>query len=262
MSFSDEYLPANKADEDIEEYPTAFGVTFNPRNSGIAAAIVGLLASLYLAMNWVLPAYNEYQQLKTDEATKQQQLDQQKGLTKPTRFEKLKSDLAQKQAVKSQILSMFADQNDLNTILIDVDKVFKARNVELNSFQPVGDAAIVSDSSLGAAVNNKLKRQSYSVKMKANYENTQNVLRDLERLQPLILIKNINTQGGTGGITGKVFKTGKNTAQVVADTNKPVETTFSLDMILPLTPEEVAKLAPPPAPAGQPGQPPAGGAPK
>ncbi len=262
MSFSDEYLPNNKPDEDLEEYPTAFGITFNPKNSGIAAAVLGLLASLYLAMNWVLPNFSSYQQLKTDETTKQQQLEQQKGLTRPTRFQKLQADLAQKQAVRQQVMSMFADQNALNTILLDVENIFKARNVELRAFQPVGPTTIVNDGSLGPNVNNKLKRQSYTVSMKGTYENTQNVFRDLERLQPLILIKNINTTLDKENVTAKVLRTGKNTAQLIPETNQNVVTSFNIDMILPLTPEEVAKLAPPPPPEnaqGQPGQPPAAG---
>jgi hypothetical protein len=218
-------------------------------------------------MNWVLPNYSTFQQLKADETTKQQQLEQQKGLTKPTRFQKLQADLAQKQAVKNQVISMFADQKALNTILIDVENIFQARNVELTKFQPTGETTIVNDGSLGANVNNKLKRQSYSVAMKASYENTQNVFRDLERLQPLILIKNINSTIAEDNAVATLVQTGKNTAQLIPKTNQQVVTNFNIDMILPLTPEEVAKLAPPPAPPappansnpGQAGQQPAAG---
>jgi type IV pilus assembly protein PilO/type IV pilus assembly protein PilQ len=61
---------------------------------------------------------------------------------------------------------------------------------------------VVSDSSLGSAVNNKLKRQTFNVKIEGNYVNSQKVIRDLERLQPLILLKGLNTQTGKGRIGG------------------------------------------------------------
>ncbi|MFN7556864.1 MAG: pilus assembly protein, partial [Microcystis sp.] len=131
--------------------------------------------------------------------------------------------------------------------------IFKSRNVKLISFQPQAlEPVVVSDSSLGSAVNNKLKRQTFNVKIEGNYTNSQKVIRDLERLQPLILLNSLNTQMEKQGSTIKVISTGKNKATIVPQGDKPVTTTFLLDVIIPLNAEELAKLAPPPPAEGQP----------
>ncbi|MCA2813179.1 MAG: pilus assembly protein [Microcystis sp. M090S1] len=259
MTFTEEF--EDRELEEFDEYPIAFGITFTPRNSGIAAAVLGLLGSFYLLFNWVMPAYNTLQQLQNDAAGKQQQVDQQKSGLRPAEFQKIESQLQQKQAIKQQILSLFAKEKDLSTILLDISNIFKSRNVKLISFQPQGlEPVVVSDGSLGSAVNNKLKRQTLNVKIEGNYANTQEVIRDLERLQPLILLNSLNTQMEKEGSAVKVVSTGNNKATIVPQGDKPVTTTFLLDVIIPLNAEELAKLAPPPPAEGQPpakGQPPA-----
>ncbi|MFN7255571.1 MAG: pilus assembly protein [Microcystis sp.] len=251
MTFTEEF--EDRELEEFDEYPIAFGITFTPRNSGIAAAVLGLLGSFYLLFNWVMPAYNTWQQLQNDAAGKQQQVDQQKSGLGSAEFQKIESQLQQKQAIKQQILSLFAKEKDLSTILLDISNIFKSRNVKLISFQPQGlEPVVVSDGSLGSAVNNKLKRQTLNVKIEGNYTNTQEVIRDLERLQPLILLNSLNTQMEKEGSAVKVVSTGNNKATIVPQGDKPVTTTFLLDVIIPLNAEELAKLAPPPPAEGQP----------
>jgi len=251
MTFTEEF--EERESEEFDEYPIAFGITFKPRNSGIAAAMLGLLGSLYLLFNWVMPAYNILQQLQTDAADKKQLLDQQKSRLEFSEFQKIESQLQQKKAIKQQILSLFAKEKDLSTILLDISNIFKSRNVKLISFQPQRlEPVVVSDGSLGSAVNNKLKRQTLNVKLEGNYANTQEVIRDLERLQPLILLNSLNTQMEKEGSVVKVVSLGKNQATIVPQGDKPVTTTFLLDVIIPLNAAELAKLAPPPPAEGQP----------
>ena len=251
MTFTEEF--EDRELEEFDEYPIAFGITFTPRNSGIAAAVLGLLGSFYLLFNWVMPAYNTLQQLQIDKDSKQQQLNQQTSGLGAREFQKIESQLQEKEAIKQQILALFAQEKDLSTILLDISKIFKSGNVKLISFQPQGpEPVVVSDSSLGSAVNNKLKRQTFNVKIEGNYVNSQKVIRDLERLQPLILLNSLNTQMPEGGSVVKVVSIGKNQATIVPQSDKPVTTTFLLDVIIPLNAEELAKLAPPPPAEGQP----------
>ena len=251
MTFNEEFEKLKL--EEFQEYPIAFGINFTPRNSGIAAAMLGLLGSLYLLFNWVMPAYDTLQQLQTDAADKQQLLDQQKSRLEFSEFQKIESQLQQQKAIEQKILSLFAKERDLSTILLDVSNIFKSRDVKLVSFQPQGlEPVVVSDGSLGSEVNNKLKRQTFNVKMEGSYAKTHEVIRDLERLQPLILLNSLNTQVDKEGSTVKVLSTGKNKATIVPQGDKPVTTTFLLDVIIPLNAEELAKLAPPPPAEGQP----------
>jgi len=251
MTFNEEF--EDRELEEFDEYPIAFGITFTPRNSGIAAAVLGLLGSFYLLFNWVMPAYNTLQQLQIDKDSKQQQVDQQKSGLGAAEFPKIESQLQQKEATKQQILALFAQEKDLSTILLDISNIFKSGNVKLISFQPQGlEPVVVSDGSLGSVVNNKLKRQTLNVKIEGNYANTQEVIRDLERLQPLILLNSLNTQMEKEGSAVQVVSTGKNKATIVPQGDKPVTTTFLLDVIIPLNAAELAKLAPPPPAEGQP----------
>ncbi|MDB9403957.1 pilus assembly protein [Microcystis sp. CS-574] len=250
MTFNEEFEKLKL--EEFQEYPIAFGINFTPRNSGIAAAMLGLLGSLYLLFNWVMPAYDTLQQLQTDAADKQQLLEQQKSRLEFSEFQKIESQLQQQKAMKQQILSLFARERDLSTILLDVSNIFKSGDVKLVSFQPQGlEPVVVSDGSLGSEVNNKLKRQTFNVKIQGNYVNTQEVIRDLERLQPLILLNSLNTQMEKQGSTFKVVSTGNNKATIVPQGDRPVTTTFLLNVIIPLSAAELAKLAPPPPPEGQ-----------
>jgi type IV pilus assembly protein PilO len=253
MTFTEEYLTDEERDlEELSNYPTAFGITFTPKVSGIALAIAGLLGSLYLALNWLLPAQQSLQQLQADEMSKQQQVDQAKSGVSNQEFQNVDRQLQQKEALKQQILALFANENDVNTLLLDISQIFQARKVTLISFQPQGSRpTVITDSSLGAAVNNRLKRQSFNVQMKGRYANSQDVLRDLERLQPLVVIKNLSTKIEQGELVATVVTQGKNQARIIPNANQMVTTSFLLDMIIPLTAEELAKLAPPPAAEGQ-----------
>jgi hypothetical protein len=128
--------------------------------------VLGLLGSFYLLFNWVMPAYNTLQELaKRCGLANNNRYEQKSGLV-PLEFQKIESQLQQKEATKQQILALFAQEKDLSTILLDISNIFKSRNVKLISFQPQGlEPVVVSDSSLGGAVNNKLKRQTFNVKI-------------------------------------------------------------------------------------------------
>ncbi|MEB3228143.1 MAG: pilus assembly protein, partial [Synechocystis sp.] len=81
-NYSESYTTSTTTiiDEEFDasaDYPTAFGITFTPQVSGIALGIVGVVGMVYIVLNFFLPAWDEYQQLKSDEAAKQAQVDQQ-----------------------------------------------------------------------------------------------------------------------------------------------------------------------------------------
>jgi len=248
MTFTEEYLGDEDDLQGSSEYPSAFGITFTPRVSGIAIGVLGLLGSLYLALNWLLPMYDQYQKLKTDEITKQDQITQRKIGDLDRKIEALKIQLQQKESQKQQVLAMFAREQDLNTLLLDISNILKNRNIELLSFSPQGKIAPISDGSLGEMVNNKLKRQTYQAKLRGSFESTQAVVRDLERLQPLVIVRGLRSQAETQENVGTLVGTSPSSAQVIPAQNLPIITDMQLDVIIPLTAEEVAKLAPPPPP--------------
>lgn len=257
-TYTEEYLPQEEQGlDDDSNYPTAFGITFTPKVSGIAFVICGVLGSAALGTNWILPLNESYQKLKADEQSKQEQVEQQKSGKLDERYQTLELQLKQKEALKTQVLALFANESSLDTILLDINQFFKKRNVELISFEPEKDGPkIIEDGSLGAAVDKKLKRQSYTVTMKGAFEPTQSIIRDLERLQPLVLVKALKTSldAEEKAVALLLVDTTQKTSKVIPKGNQKVDTTMRLDVIMPLTPEEIAKLAPPPPPPDQQGQ--------
>jgi hypothetical protein len=256
MTFAEEFTP--ERDEEFEEeanYPTAFGITFTPQVSGIALAVLGLIGAIYIWMTFGASTYDNYQKLKADESTKQEQVNQKKSGQLDKKLIELDQKLQQATSLKSQILALFSNPNTLDTLLLDVNGLVQSRKLQLISFQPqeAGKQTIINDGSLGPEVNNKLKRQSITLQMEGNFQQTQSVLRDLERLQPLLLVNNLTSEMAEEKIPVQIVQSGNNKAQVIPKDDKKLKTSFTLDIISPLTPEELAKLTPPPA-EGKPNQ--------
>jgi hypothetical protein len=269
MTFVEEF---NQPDDDLlleeENYPVAFGITFTPKVQGIALALLGLVGAGYVLMNFVAPAYESYQKLKTEEAEKLDQVKQQESGALGQKLIAAEAQLHQSEALRSQVLGLFSSNDSLKTLLFDVGSLVKARGATLLSFAPSGDLAVVSDGSLGESVNNKLKRQSFALEVSGTYDQIQTLMIDLERLQPLLIVKGLNTsplEAATAvNVVGMKVENGRvvSQGQVMPKANEKLKAGFSLDAILPLTPEEIAQLAPPPPAEGTPPegeQPPAEG---
>ncbi len=64
MTYADQdFLPV-EGQEEAPNYPTAFGITFTPRVSGIVFGLLGLAAAAYLLVNVVQPAWQQNQDLR------------------------------------------------------------------------------------------------------------------------------------------------------------------------------------------------------
>ena len=141
MTYTEDYTTTTVLDTEFDEnanYPTAFGITFTPQVSGIALAVFGVVGALYVLLNFFLPAWDEYQKLKTDEAAKQQEVDLQKAGKLEQKIAEAELNLKQAEERKQQVLALFASAGDLQTILLDVSKLFQSRNVRLTNLRPRG----------------------------------------------------------------------------------------------------------------------------
>jgi type IV pilus assembly protein PilO len=247
MTFSEEFdSNADLSFGESANYPTAFGLTLTPKISGILLGVLGILGTLYILMTMVMPVYQNYQKLKADEQAKADQVAQLKTGDLSQKLVGLDTKLQQAKALKSQVLALFASEKTRDTLLLDLNKLIRARGAKLLSFQPnLKESPPINDGSLGPAANNKLKRQSVTLEIEGDFAQTQAVLRDIERLQPLLLIKDLNTSAATEKIPmtatfnqGKLILQGKESPRL--------KTALRLDVIMPLSQEELAKLAPPP----------------
>lgn len=229
-------------------YPTVFGVTLTPLISGVLVAVLGVAGSLYLILNLVMPAWQKYQEQETSRAQKQAQIEQKQANLQ--QIEKVKTELAQAKQQNAEVLSLFANEKTLDTLLLDLNRLVESGNVrlrrnnvraKLKRFVPVNQSAeVITDGSLGPEVNGKLKSRVVNVEVEGTFEQTQSILRNIERLQPLLIVKDYQSTLASppADSQGRVVR-GPAT----------ITTSFQLQALVPVSPEEAATAA---APANQP----------
>ncbi len=235
MTFADDFANDELGGE--SEYPSAFGITFTPLIMGVALAVVGIVGAVYIFLNMVKPVQEKYQQTKTKQQEVQAQLDRIKTGNLEAKLAELRAELAAKKVTKSRVLAMFTNANDLETLLIDLNSFIAANQGTLLQYQPDSSPSTIQDSSLGSEVQGKLKRQGISLTVEGTFNQIESIIRDLERLQPLLMINNINftvSENPTAILTSS-------NSEIVPNSEAKLNTQIKLDAILPLSQSELEK---------------------
>lgn len=258
MTYADEeFIPA-EGQEETPNYPTVFGITFTPTIGGLIIGVVGLGLAGYLAVTQVQPVWEKYQELENTVKEKESQVEQQQAIQKQIKETEAKLEQAKQQ--NKQVLSLFANEKSLDTLLLDLNTFVKARNGTLTSYTPAQDAANgqsgATDASQATLANGKLKSQSVDVQLEGNFNQIQSILRSFERLQSLLVVKDFKAE--VSEAQALLFGQGKVVPALIKENNKvlpgaqPIlKTTFKLQVLVPVT-EEESKAAP--AAAAQPAQ--------
>jgi type IV pilus assembly protein PilO len=242
LNFADQ---GGEFDEGAAPYPVLFGVTFTPPIIGIIAGVVGLGGALYMLLNLVMPSWDAYQAQQGKISEIQGQITQKKISVK--QIDKVQAEQAQAKQQKIKVLSLFANEKSLDTLLLDTNRLVESDSTvpvtdvtpKLNKFVPdSGEAEIITDGSFGKEVDNKLKRSKISLEIVGTFEQTQSIMRNIERLQPLLIVTNYqSTLAAPEPILpsdqGKKLRLGP----------AKITTSFQLQALMPLTPEELAKAA-------------------
>lgn len=282
MTVSDDFIPGDPNFEDAPTYPVIFGVALTPMVSGVLLAIAGIGAATYLLLNFVQPEWERYQALEQKVTEKKDQVSRQEAILKEIAKAKEELDIAKRK--RSEVLSLFANESTFNTLLLDINRQIEQRNAETAQARQtklaacpawvrsnlkevetqMGDLAtkaslkkftpdpkgggIINDGSYGALVNNKLKRQIVSVSLEGNYNQTQSIMRSIERLQPLLVFKNFELIQDKGK-GGRLFEIQGNTIRFLSECqpDSKLITSFQLEALQPLTDADRAAIAPPPA---------------
>jgi len=249
MTYTEEFIPT-ESDEELNEtsdYPTAFGITFTPVISGALIGVLGLLGAAYLVVNQVLPTWEKYQEVQTKVEDTQAQIQQKQGSQQKFNAAQAKLEAAKQQ--RKQVLALFSTEKTLDTLLLDLNRFIASRQGQLQSFVPDQQAAtVVTDNSFGPGVNGKLKSKSATIQLEGSFDQIQSIMRSIERLQPLLIFRDFQTQVGTTNPQKFVIdRQGK----AVSIGQPTLTTTFKLQALVPLTAEEqqqaAAAAAPPPA---------------
>jgi type IV pilus assembly protein PilO len=144
------------------------------------------------------------------------------------------------------VLGLFANEKTLDTLLLDLNRLvesgnsqvpFNAVRAKLKKYTPAGDKAEpITDGTFGPLVDGKLKRRSINIEIVGTYEQTQSILRNIERLQPLLLVKDY--QSALAPETA--VEPGKGVRRIGP---APISTNFQLQALMPMTPQDMAQAA-------------------
>lgn len=231
-------------DDAAPPYPVLFGITFTPQIIGAVVAGLGLLGAIYMLLNVVGPAWEGYQEQVKKSTDLQDEVNQKIAQSK--QIEKVQQELAQAKQQQTQVLSLFANEKNLDTLLLDTNRLVESGNpptalttvrAKLQRFVPGGDRPeIITDSSFGELVNNKLKRSTVNVTVVGTFEQTQSIMRNIERLQPLLIVKNFQSSLDTTQLNQQ--RNPSTRQRRVLTGPLPIITSFQLQALMPLTAEE------------------------
>lgn len=246
MTYADEeFIPA-EGQEETASYPRAFGITFTPRILGVIIALAGLGLATYLLLNLVLPQWERYQKLQGDIDTANGQIKGKEQIKKDIETARAKLEQAKQQ--NKQVLNLFANEEALDTLLLDLNNSVEARNGTLISFKPVLDSKEKpNESSLNPQVKDKLTVKRTALEFEGSFDEVQSILRSFERLQSLLIVKDFRADISAPQSL-KVMGNGK-VVPLIIDKNKrefigakpTIKTTFILEALSPVSQEETKK---------------------
>ncbi|BAY13626.1 pilus assembly protein PilO [Calothrix sp. NIES-2098] len=226
-------------------YPVLLGISFTPKIIGAVVGVLGLAGAVYIGLNMLMPAWDTYQQKQAKVSELQGQVDQKTASIK--KIDQVKAELEQAKLQQVQVLSLFSNEKTLDTLLLDLNRLVETSNAqipanaargELKKFVPDPQKPqAINDGSLGTQVDGKLKRSNINVAIEGTYEQTQSILRNIERLQPLLIVKDYQStlvKAPVDPLTGK---------KVQQLGPASISTTFQLQALIPLSPEEIAAAA-------------------
>ncbi len=247
MTLGDDFnfVQGTEFDTASPSYPVIFGIPLTPKIIGIILGVLGLAGAAYILMNFVMPAWETFQQQQTKQNQLQENVDQKKAFIK--QMDRIKQEQVLSKQQQIQVLALFANEKTLDTLPLDLNRLVESGNTQiplnavrakLRKYVPTGkDAEPITDGSLGSLVNGKLKRNSINIEIIGTYEQTQSILRNIERLQPLLIVKDYQSSLAPEGATqqDKIVMRRVGSA--------PISTSFQLQALMPLSQEEVAAAA-------------------
>ncbi|ELR98705.1 hypothetical protein [Gloeocapsa sp. PCC 73106] len=240
MTNSQEFKTIGGKESQAEsDQPVIFGITMTPTVLGIILGLLGIGAFMYMLNTFVKPAIESKKQLAADREQKEIQLQQLKSGELEKQIQELQAQLQREQSLEPQVFSMFSDEKTLDTLLLDVNNFIQANQAQLVTFQPESpNAELITDGSLGSLVNERLKRKRNTVVIIGTFEQTRAIVQDIERLQPLLLIKNFETR-----VTEPptyLYQEGK----IAIEGETKLTSSFLIDAILPRNPEDIPQPEP------------------
>lgn len=233
-------------DEEVEE--SGFQKLIkDPKVIGIGVGVLGAALAGWVVYSSVMPAIEKGKTLneELDGAIAKIAEQKQQIQERP----KAEAALEESQQNRDDVTRLFASDRTMETLLYDINKLVDTINsgitdeeetAKMTRFTPEvakDGNYIVNDGSLGPLVNGKLKRREFRVEFEGTYPQTRAFAIALERMQPLLVVKNLRTQLEQQGQTLQVeWKQGKFIPIEVSESR--LRTSFDLHALLALSEEE------------------------
>ena len=199
MTFTDDFVPEDELEE--SGYPEVFGITFTPVIGGIIAAVLGLAGAAYLGFTQVMPAWNTISTVEVEISKTEAEVRKKQKTLEDTSA--LEAELEQAKLKKNEVIALLSSEESLDTLLLDINRFIEQRQAQLVKYQPGLEITPVDDGSLGTALNGQMKRQSIIMEIEGTFDQTQSVIRNLERLQSaLLVVKDLEAQVLQLAVTG------------------------------------------------------------
>jgi type IV pilus assembly protein PilO len=201
MTAGGDFIPGDNLDA-RPNYPTVFGLRLTPTTNGWLIAIALLALAGYLGYTFVKPLWDTSQQLSASIAEKESQLINREETQR--QIQEARVRLQEAQQLRADVLTLFASNENMDTLLLDLNERVQSANAgitdpdrraTLSKFTLNNEqTGIITDGTYGAAVNNKLRRQVFDVQMQGSFAQTQSIIRSIERLQPLLVVRDFNSE--------------------------------------------------------------------
>lgn len=223
--------------EEASSYPVVFGITLTPTVSGLLLVLLGGVGAFYIYQNLVSPVLETNAQLQAEVSEKEALLVDTGELER--QINEAKERLTEAEALRGDVRGLFATEDSLDTLLFDVNarvqsanlNVPEGRRAQLTKFElDPASSGVITDSSFGADVNNRLERRVFNVEMQGDFAQTQSIIRSIERLQPLMVLRNFNSELDTAASVSQINERGE---IVVTDNYVVINTSFQLNVLLP-----------------------------
>ena len=273
MTYGDDFVPIDDAQAlEGPTYPTVFGIELSPRIQGILIALLGLAAAFFLFRQFVQSVQEEQSEIAARVANKEETLaNREENLQ---RVEEVQEELDRVLTQREGIYNLLGDPASLDTLLLDVNQQIKASNAsiedaiardfdntggaqlatlgltatqiervrtafaddpllqrtfytsELWQFSPSGLSGVVQDEFYGPELVGKLERQVVTVSFRSLFPQAQNIIRNMERLEPLLILRDFEQRW--------VELEGSVDAEDLVGVTRPLETTFTMEVLVPI----------------------------
>lgn len=127
MAYDNDFIEETEAPDGL----TFMGVTLSPTVVGVLLAGLGLAGAVFLGIKLIQPLWGDRQELQIEIAEKETQIDAQGNIQQ--QIEEAEAERDEVQVLQGQVLSMFANPDSLETLVLDVNQQINQRNANLSS---------------------------------------------------------------------------------------------------------------------------------